>query len=597
MWFSKKQRTQVNYLYQSQLASGVGSIGPMGPTGPTGYSFTNNEVIPEGIGFTGPVGPTGPSGLVSEGAGSTGPTGSSFITSNTTPIIPSNDTYLGLDTYNIFKYGKYTSPPPRTIPTYSGTLRMVATLSELNSAIAASVDGDIIQITTHIDLGSGSITIPVGIKLTASHSSFHIITSSSTDGVCVIFSGNNVLVSGITIRSTGSGSPATALAFTSTTASNNYVYDAMIVTNEFGISSANTQIQIQNTTFKFVGTPDKHRYIDLKRTTGETFILNCQFEGNNGLSSICVYSADAASNFTNGKIIIKDCTTITNPILQFLIWEVPLTGSNIQFFLINNTITTHSGFCIFYNNSNLDGVASIVAENNTETLSPTSSGGKGIIGLDNAVAGTLFTTTNIYAQNNSPATLNTTYTDWSSDNSKFIAYTTALYSPPSKITINSMIRWNVVGNILGPTGMANYVGKPYRDLTTLSYVQNNGTPYFKASLTATVNGFTNFNEVGSILNVPGVNISYISIIYAFVGTPASTTLNFGFVNMSTGVIGITTFPTSGVSTDITNPSILEYTFPTPISTTASRCVRLAIYGGNITVSNYINIRTVVIGFV
>ena len=589
MWFSKKQRTQVNYLYQTQLANNENAMGSMGATGPTG---------PAGVGVTGSINATGPTG--SSGLGSTGPigpTGSSFLTSNSAPIIPSNDTYLGLDTYNIFKYGKYTTPTPRTIPTYSGTLRMVATLSELNSAIAASVDGDIIQITTHIDLGSGSITIPVGIKLTASQSSFHIITSSQTEGNCVIFSGNNVLVTGITIRATGAGSTSVALAFTSTTASNNYVYDAIIVTNEFGILSANPQIQIQNTTFKFVGTPDPHRYIILQRTTGETFITNCQFEGNGILSTQCVFNTSAASNYTNGKIIIKDCATITNPVSRLLLWELPSTGSNIQFFLINNTITSHSGFCIFYNNSNLDGVALIVAENNTETLSSTSSGGKGIIGLDNATSGTLFTSTNIYAQNNSPATLNPTYTDWSSDNSRFIAYATSLYSPPSKITIKSLTAWNVVGNILGPTGMANYVGKPYRDLTTLSYVQNNGTPYFKASLTATVNGFANFNEVGSILNVPGVNISYISIIYAFAGTPASTTLNFGFVNMSTGIIGITTFPTSGVSTDITNPSILEYTFPTPISTTASRCVRLAIYGGNITVSNYINIRTVVIGFV
>jgi hypothetical protein len=150
----------------------------------------------------------------------------------------------------------------------------------------------------------------------------------------------------------------------------------------------------------------------------------------------------------------------------------------------------------------------------------------------------------------------------------------------------------------GPFGLASYIGTTYRDTTTLSYVQNNGTVYYKLSATATVNGFTNFNELGSILNVPGVNITYISIIYAFNGNPASTTLNLGFVDMGTNTISATTFPANGtgVSTDINAPSILQFNFSPVISTATARCLRLAIWGGSISGSAYINARTVVIGF-
>lgn len=41
------------------------------------------------------------------------------------------------------------------------------------------------------------------------------------------------------------------------------------------------------------------------------------------------------------------------------------------------------------------------------------------------------------------------------------------------------------GGETGPGG-GDYIGTNYRDTTTLSYVQNNGTPYFKAALTSSL---------------------------------------------------------------------------------------------------------------
>jgi hypothetical protein len=147
----------------------------------------------------------------------------------------------------------------------------------------------------------------------------------------------------------------------------------------------------------------------------------------------------------------------------------------------------------------------------------------------------------------------------------------------------------------GPTGsISNYVGTNYRDTTTLTFVQNNGTVYYKASLTATLGAIPNYNELGTMLNVPNISFSYMAIIYAFVGSPGD--VQFGIVNFANTIIASTTLNISGVSSNIDNPSIVEYTFPTAITTATIRPLRIALWGGSIGDSDYINIRTVILGF-
>jgi hypothetical protein len=176
-------------------------------------------------------------------------------------------------------------------------VRSVATLAELNAAITASAaTGDTIRITADISLGTTPLTIAKGIKLTADVPT-RKITCSATEGSGVTFSGDNVLVTGITIENTGTGSTATALNFSSATATNNYVYDATLTTNEFALGTNNAQIQIQNVAFTWTGSADSHRYINLQRTTGETFIVDCTFAGNGSATpnSRGIYSASAAT--------------------------------------------------------------------------------------------------------------------------------------------------------------------------------------------------------------------------------------------------------------------------------------------------------------
>jgi hypothetical protein len=149
--------------------------------------------------------------------------------------------------------------------------------------------------------------------------------------------------------------------------------------------------------------------------------------------------------------------------------------------------------------------------------------------------------------------------------------------------------------LTGPTGIAStYVGTSYRDTTTLTFVQNNGTVYYRASLTGTLGAITNYNELGTMLNAPNVKFTYIAIIYAFNGTPGNVL--FGVVDFANTILQSTTLNISGVSTDINNPSIVEYTFPTAITTASVRGLRVAIWGGAIGGSSYVLIRTVILGF-
>lgn len=147
----------------------------------------------------------------------------------------------------------------------------------------------------------------------------------------------------------------------------------------------------------------------------------------------------------------------------------------------------------------------------------------------------------------------------------------------------------------GPTGqIAPYQGTSYRDTTTLTFVQNNGIVYYAATLSATKYGISHYNELGTMLNVPNVSFTYMAIIYAYDGNPGN--VQFGVVDFSNTIIHNTTLNIAGISTDIDNPSIVEYTFPTAITTSSARPLRIAVWGGSIGGGNHVHIRTVILGF-
>ena len=79
--------------------------------------------------------------------------------------------------------------------------------------------------------------------------------------------------------------------------------------------------------------------------------------------------------------------------------------------------------------------------------------------------------------------------------------------------------------------------------------------------------------IGSFLNVPNVNFTYIAFIFTQINAITSIT---GIVRDFAGT-NITTFtitPVSGGTS--TNPSIFQYTFPAPITTSSVRALQLAV---------------------
>jgi len=124
---------------------------------------------------------------------------------------------------------------------------------------------------------------------------------------------------------------------------------------------------------------------------------------------------------------------------------------------------------------------------------------------------------------------------------------------------------------IGPTGtLQTYPGTTYRETTTFSFLQNNGNLFF--AITGTTGG--NTVPIGSLLNVPGVNVTYISIIYITGGTTVTSITGRirTFTPTDLATFGITPL-TGGTAT---NPSIFQYNFPSPISTASARAIQLAI---------------------
>jgi hypothetical protein len=120
--------------------------------------------------------------------------------------------------------------------------------------------------------------------------------------------------------------------------------------------------------------------------------------------------------------------------------------------------------------------------------------------------------------------------------------------------------------------------------------------YYKAALTASLNGITNYNELGTMLNVPNVSFSYMGIIYAYNGTPGE--VSFGVIDFNNTILQSISLNIANIGTyNIdTNPAIVEFPFSISITTSSMRPLRIAIWGGSIDGSNYVNIRTIILGF-
>lgn len=373
------------------------------------------------------------------------------------------DTYLNTSNYDLYSFtGPWTTTPStRSLPTYSGTTYSCASQTDLVSNLAAASAGDILQITTNITLSS-TFTINKSVKLTATSSTLKI-TFATANQAAIVISADNTFVSGITLEHTGTGSVDTCLNYSSTTASSNYIDSVIFRTNEFAVSTLNTQIQITNCDFSFTGTTDSHRFIGLYKTTGTTIISNNVFSGNGATtpSTACVFvSTTTGSSFVGGQFVItNNNNTGKNVVQRLFICEIDLTGTGTNFWFTNNTFSTSSGFAIFYGTTTLQGINAIWAYNNVETYGgATAPGGKGIIAADSPSATTLPSATSapyLYISNNTAALLSATYADWSAVANRGIAYNSAVITATPNTKNYSA---GTIGNAQGAAGAQGATG-------------------------------------------------------------------------------------------------------------------------------------------
>ncbi len=278
----------------------------------------------------------------------------------------------------------------RDVPTYVGTVRSVATAAELTAALSAAIEGDIISITANISLDA-PLTIAKPIRLTAANAALYIGYNLSNNATVLTFTGDNVLVQGITIRAEGAGTTECCLKFTSSTAMNNYVDNVTFLTDEYAIVSSNKQIQVTNCSFAHVrgNVNDTHSYIQLNNGDGNTIIANSTFSGSfNGFNNTTCVEFGAGTNYNtkNGIFAFLNNNNNAGNQVQW-VFNSPThisSLSNLTFIIRGNSFKVGDGFFRIKAEettmSALQGIKGIVVENNTETLG-TQNNGAGSRGL------------------------------------------------------------------------------------------------------------------------------------------------------------------------------------------------------------------------
>ena len=474
----------------------TGPTGIQGFTGPTGIQgFTGPTGIQGDTGSTGIQGFTGPTGIQGDTGstgiqGFTGPTGIQGFTgvsffsgtgapSQTLSIVP-NDSYINQLNGNIYKCTvlKPSYPTIRSIPSYTGTTYDCYSETDLiNKQSAASV-GDILRVMADITLTS-PFTLSKGLKLTSDNGT-RVITYGAAGANTLVVSVDNTLVTNIFINSTyntvAADTTECAINYTSPTATQNYVHNITITTNEYGIISDNVQIQITNTNFRFFPVvTEGNKYISLSRNTGTTIIDSCTFSGcsssnTNSNATQCIYLGNATSSNYNGGILsiqnnnngfigvtgITGIVGVTglNVVQRVLMVETSLEGTNCSFMIKNNIFSCINGFCVFFTKYCLSGIKVIVIENNTELLiSASINGTAGIISCDNSVSGSI-TPIHIYSSGNYTNTyMRSGYANLY-DDQDIIGYNT------TKFTISNfyVYGWIFSGSSVGATGATGIQG-------------------------------------------------------------------------------------------------------------------------------------------
>jgi hypothetical protein len=344
-------------------------------------------------------------------------------------------------------------PQERTPISYTGTVYEVKDELEFVSALSEPSPLSIIRLTADITFTSVK-TLDVStsdIKIT-SDTGTRTITYNSTTSIINI-EGDYCLFDGVRFYNNNTSATANCLNFSSTTAANNYVRNCVFTTNESAIVSVNSQIQITNNTFNWIGAiADSNKYITLYKNTGNTIISNNTFYGNASLITIPIsITTNGSSSFTNGTFVIKNNLSGSSSVTQNLAF-IDATfniNDNVKFWIHDNNLQINNGYVVFYNTLPMTGVLSLVAWNNIETLGFFSTGSRGIISCDSMILTTLPNKNNppyISTWNNTiNPTLQSQFVGWTDDDN--VTYnSTVIDTTGNSPKLYSAILQDVIGS-------------------------------------------------------------------------------------------------------------------------------------------------------
>ena len=230
-------------------------------------------------------------------------------------------------------------PTERTPIPYSGGVYEVKNEVEFDSATLEALPNSTIRLTADITFTSAKTITFNSLKFTSDTGTRTKVFSSATN--IINFTQDNILVEGLRFVNSNSGSSATCITFSSLTASNNYVQNCEFTTNEFAITTSNTQIQIRDNYFYWDGAGDSHRYIALYKNTANTIIARNTFLGNPTFNTACIFiSGISGSSFTNGTFVFNNNLSFSNaPVQRLCIADVAFgANDNVTFWIHDNNI-------------------------------------------------------------------------------------------------------------------------------------------------------------------------------------------------------------------------------------------------------------------
>ena len=269
--------------------------------------------------------------------------------------------------------------------TYLGTTYTVATEAELNAALAAVIDGDVIQVplNTTITLTS-SKTINKSIKVcgksqstsvfsasfaVAANSGLFIISGKKADGVT---QNNAVTFSELTITSSSNANDhACVTANTLSTAFPNgslgiRFQDCTFNHTEFGVTVAADSWVVKGCTFNYIpvtGAADTSRHLGIYNIGTMGWVENCLFPATTEQTPRTIAMLLTASDYDftpgatksggySGDFVVKGCSQLSGNLRQWMVMEVfkanglnsaSMAEHGFNFWAINNTHGSTSG--------------------------------------------------------------------------------------------------------------------------------------------------------------------------------------------------------------------------------------------------------------